>query len=299
MIFSIKKTLTTTALSFGLAVVVFCGSSVFAQKSKKPTKSETLAKEKPSTTKAQIEKILQENDSQQHPEIILSFARSFLNKPYKAHTLEANEKEQLVINLSGLDCYTLVETVMALTLTKESSNVSYDNFKKILQSIRYRNGKIDGYASRLHYYSDWLFENQKNGSLDILSKKIGGELYEKEIFFMSENAHLYKALRRDSAQIEQITLVENAINNRQYFYIQKINIKKIESKIQDGDIIAITTSKDGLDVSHEGFAIWQDGKLYLLHASSEQKKVIVSKEPLLDYLNKHKDQTGIMVARIK
>ena len=50
--------------------------------------------------------------------------------------------------------------------------------------------------------------------------------------------------------------------------------------IKNGDIIAITTNTPGLDVAHLGIAFYVDGKLTLLHASSTDKKVEVSKVAL-------------------
>jgi hypothetical protein len=60
----------------------------------------------------------------------------------------------------------------------------------------------------------------------------------------------------------------------------------------------ITSNVDGLDFNHEGFAIQKNGRVYLLHASYEQKKVIISTELLVDYLNRINKHSGISVLRL-
>ena len=73
----------------------------------------------------------------------------------------------------------------------------------------------------------------------------------------------------------------------------------MEPEINDGDIVALVTNIDGLDVSHIGFAFWQDGKLHLLHASSGEGKVIRDHTTLFSYQMGKSRQTGIRVIRIK
>ena len=70
------------------------------------------------------------------------------------------------------------------------------------------------------------------------------------------------------------------------------------SKIQNGDIIAITTSVPGLDISHTGIAVKEkDGMVYLLHAPDAGQKVQLTKEPLAKSLQAHPKQMGIVVLR--
>jgi hypothetical protein len=69
--------------------------------------------------------------------------------------------------------------------------------------------------------------------------------------------------------------------------------------VRDGDIIAITCSKPGLDIAHLGFAVWRDDGLHLLNASQLHKRVV--EEPMLlgQYLQKHPSHTGIRIVRIE
>jgi hypothetical protein len=69
--------------------------------------------------------------------------------------------------------------------------------------------------------------------------------------------------------------------------------------IKDGDIIAIITSKPGLDTSHIGIAVWHNDGLHLLNASQIRKNVVEESMTLHDYMKKHPLQLGIRVIRVK
>ena len=162
---------------------------------------------------------------------------------------------------------------------------------------RYRNGEVD-YAARLHYFSDWLFENQKRGILTDITKEIGGEIYPKGVFYMSLKKDTLYGNMADPTTFAEMKTVEENITKREKFYIPKERVVDIESKIKNGDIIAITNRLEGMDMAHTGFAIWQNGRLHLLHASSKIKQVVITEVPLADYLMRNKGQTGIMVGRL-
>ena len=230
----------------------------------------------------------------------LNIAKSFLNRPYKAHTLEGNQNEKLVTNLREFDCSTFVESCIAMGLTYRKDDISFDKFKKYLQRLRYyKNGKIKGYESRINYFSDWLYTHEEDGLLQDVTASMGGVEWKKDINFMSTHWNKYP-FPKDNELLEKIKKIEEKVNGQSFTYIPKANIKSIENQFLNGDIIGITTNVDGLDIAHEGFAIrLQDKRVYLLHASSDFKRVMVSDKPLSDYIAKNKNQTGIMVARLK
>lgn len=237
------------------------------------------------------------NTKQPLDRVIIETGKLFLGRPYVANTLEVNDSEQLVVNLRELDCTTFVETSLALAQTARSKDFSFRNFAKKLTNIRYREGKIDQYPSRLHYFSDWIFDDQQKGIVKDITRKIGGDTIRFHVGFMSTNPNKYKALTAHPEFTPTIADQEKAINLRTYYYIPKAKIASIACKIKSGDIIAITTSFKGLDISHVGFAIWQGKELHFLHASSQFKKVIISEKTLADYVNGVKSNTGIIVLR--
>jgi len=231
-------------------------------------------------------------------DIIKVVGESFLGTEYVAGTLDSYDgEEHLVIKISGLDCVTFVENTLAMARVIQKGKRDVQSFKKELQEIRYRGGKINGYTSRLHYFSDWIFDNEKKGIVKDITKAIGGVPYKKKIDFMSTHPELYKQLMSDENNLSEINEVENKINKRKLYYIPKSEVDSYYESLKTGDIIATTTNVKGLDISHTGFVYKQNGKTYFLHASIESKKIIVSGKELKGYLNEHKKQIGIMVAR--
>ncbi len=240
---------------------------------------------------------LRKQSLSQTGQMIVDAGKCFLGTSYQAHTLDQSAQEQLVIHLEGQDCTTFLENTLALAKTLQQPQVSFQNFAQNLQKIRYRGGLIEGYSSRLHYFSDWLYENQKRGNIQIITAQIGGKPYVKTLNFMSSHRSSYPALQND-ANFQAIQLTEKNINGRSHHYIPKAEISKSEKQLQSGDIIAITTDIKGLDIVHVGFAVVQNGRVHLLHASSDEKKVVISAKPLADYLAGNRSQSGIMVARV-
>ncbi|WP_421920746.1 N-acetylmuramoyl-L-alanine amidase-like domain-containing protein [Marinifilum sp.] len=224
--------------------------------------------------------------------------KMFLQTPYLGGTLETGDDEKLVVNLRELDCTTYLENVVVLSSILKQNNFSVNDFLIKLKELRYRKGEIKDYASRLHYFSDWIYENEQKGIVQNVTSEIGGVEYKKEINFMSNHVDSYAALKADSLLIVSIQDTEDAINRRDLFYIPEDNIQAVENKIYNGDLIAITTKIKGLDVSHVGIAIHVNDRLHLMHASSLAKKVVISDIPLYEMLKTNKLQSGIMVARV-
>ncbi|MEO0585624.1 MAG: N-acetylmuramoyl-L-alanine amidase-like domain-containing protein [Bacteroidota bacterium] len=127
---------------------------------------------------------------------------------------------------------------------------------------------------------------------------IGGIPYEKQINFMSTHRSSYSRLERNDANWQDIREVEVRLNQQSFFYIPKGYIRNLENNIETGDLIAITTSINGLDIVHTGFAYRKNGRIHLLHASTGSKQVEISAKPLFEYMAGIRHQSGIMVARL-
>lgn len=248
------------------------------------------------------ESYIQEFYSMQHSDIsdlIASTALFFIDRPYVASTLDENSTEVLTINLHEFDCTTFVENCIALSKVIKSGDFSFSNYCNILTSMRYRNGKIDGYTSRLHYTSDWIYQNERNGLLKNISLNLNGNQIEKGINFMSNHSKLYKHLNNNQENLDRIKTVENEISQRNNYKIIPLqNIKTISNNIIDGEIIIFATNIGGLDYSHIGIAYHKDNKLRFIHASSMAKKVIIETKSLIDYCNSSKQCSGISVLRV-
>ena len=230
-------------------------------------------------------------------ERIVSIAKFFLETPYAGATLEGEGPECLKVNFRGLDCTTFVETVLALHNVLKETNPDFDTYKRILTSIRYRNGVLDGYPSRLHYTTDWLFDNHCKGYVDFVKMGCRSKDFNPGVGFMSTHPESYLALKNNPEYIGVMASHEARINNIELKYLPKARLSSKAAFIHTGDIVAITTDYKGLDFSHLGFAVRENGEVYLLHASSSDKKVLISNQSLKDYLSDIKKHTGIVVVR--
>jgi hypothetical protein len=230
-------------------------------------------------------------------ELMVKVGKYFLNTPYVASTLEKEGEERLIINLRELDCTTFAESCLAITKTIKSGKPTLDQYVQELVNVRYRNSKIKGYTSRLHYTTDWIYENQQKQLVLDVTKDIADIPYEKTINFMSTHPDSYMQLKANTKLVEEMIAIEKDISGRSYYYIPKEKLAGFESRLQDGDIVALTTSIGGLDVSHMGILVRKNDRIHLLHASLTAKKVVLSEETLEDYLKNSKSVTGIIVAR--
>ena len=231
----------------------------------------------------------------------LHFAKQMLGVLYVAGTLDNNEEETLFVCLDKVDCTTFVETVLALTIADKREERSFEAFKKALVAVRYRNGVLNGYASRLHYFSDWIRNNEEMGFLkECTSETSCAENQSLWLDFMSTHSDSYLPMKKDTSLIAEIASFEKEWQGVQVAYIpkEKLNLSPDELKIKNGDILAITTNIKGLDVVHVGFAFWKGEKLHLLHASSVAKKVIEDSQSLYEYSKNKKAHTGVRAIRV-
>jgi len=228
--------------------------------------------------------------------LIVEIGQFLLGAPYKAGVLEASGKEKLIVNLSSFDCTTFVETVLALTRCSVQGKITPAEFRKTLKFIRYRQGTITSYSSRLHYFTDWLRDNEKKKILKDISRQFDAEAQRKKINYMTAHRTSYPALKNED-EFQKMLLVEKNISRRVFYFIGRDMVSRQKTKIKNGDIIAFITNQEGLDVAHIGFAIWERKNLYLLHASSKEDSVVISKKTLTAYLKSNKKFTGIIVAR--
>ncbi|NCS90504.1 MAG: DUF1460 domain-containing protein [Ignavibacteria bacterium] len=231
-------------------------------------------------------------------DIIAEVGKTFLGLNYEAHTLEVEGDEQLVIKLTGLDCTTFLENALTFARCIKAGKTSFEDYQDNLTQIRYRGGKIDKYPSRLHYFSDWIYDNVKKGIVVDVTKEIGGEPIKFAVDIMSTHPDSYKQLKENNSFIPAISKYEDDINSREYFFIPKERVIQLENGINNGDLIAITTNLKGLDVGHVGIAVKMDsGRIHFMHAPLVGAKVQISKEPIGEYLEKIKKHTGIIVLR--
>ena len=232
-------------------------------------------------------------------ELVLKIGNDFLGTPYVGNTLDRTVQEDLVVNLRELDCTTFAENCLAIARTIKSGKPTFESFTNELEKIRYRNGQLNGYVSRLHYFGEWMTNNAEKGIVEDVSSKIGGVKCPIVLNFMGTHTDSYPQLKSNPQLIKEIKLIEKRVSTEPFFFIPKEKIAIHEKDMLDGDIAALVTKIPGMDVSHVGILFKKDGRVYLLHASLSGGKVGTTRVPLADYLKDSKNTTGIFVVRAK
>ncbi len=232
---------------------------------------------------------------------MLFFARKLAGVPYVAKTLEKNDSERLVVNLRQLDCTTFVETVLALKRCMDQGKRTFDNFCDNLRLIRYRGGEVS-YPNRLHYFTSWIADNTRLG----IVKDIQGPnppftaTQRVNANYMTTHVSLYPMLVGHPEWVPLIRQMEDSITGLTFPYIPKNRLADsplLRQTIRDGDILVILTSKNGLDTSHLGIAVWHKDGLHKIDASAVYHKVIEDPMTFSNYMARHRTHTGIRVVR--
>lgn len=227
-------------------------------------------------------------------------ARQLMGAPYKSATLEG-DTEVLRINLSAFDCTTLVETAIALTQTAAVDTASFEEFATNLRNIRYRGGVVNGYASRLHYVSDWIADNTERGNFaEVTDQCPFAKRDIKSINYISAHYRNYAALLNNDSLVNCIKEIENKYNNYRYQYVPSaaLSSEPVSKWFKNGDIILFTTSTKGLDVSHMGIVVVERGIPFLIHASSKARKVVFDKQSIYNYIKSNKVINGVRIVRL-
>ena len=230
----------------------------------------------------------------------LHFAKQMLGVPYVAGTLDGNEEEQLVVRTDALDCTTFVETVLAFCIADKRGERDFEGFKKALTDVRYRDGILNGYTSRLHYFSDWIRNNEQMGFVkECTSETACAQPKELWLDFMTTHVDSYLPMKKDASLVEEMAAQEKNWQGVTVLFIpkEKLDLSSEELKIKDGDVLALVTNIKGLDIVHVGFAFWREGKLHLLHASSSAKKVIEDPKTQYESSKNTKAHIGLRAIR--
>jgi len=240
-------------------------------------------------------------------EVIAILGERFVGTPYLPGTLELPGEERLVVRLDAFDCVTLVEhlvvlariTVLPAPGLLEDEGRFRARYREELTRLRYRDGVLAGYPSRLHYFSEWIQDAERKGILSDITAELGGIPDPRPIHFMSSNPGSYRQLSEAPALVEEIRARERLLSARVRHIIPQELIGVIEGSLRNGDIIAAVSRLDGLDIAHTGVAIQQGGRIHLLHAPLVGDSVEVSALPLAERILGIAGQTGIIVARVR
>ena len=226
--------------------------------------------------------------------------------PYEAFTLEEYLKEggspartePLTLHLDRFDCVSLVESCLAIArVAHGDGEPRWESFAREMERMRYRGGEREGYASRLHYFSEWLDDNASRGLVTVLGEELGGRADTRPLRFMSSHPDSYPALAVPEV-LAQVEEMERSLDDNPRWVVPKEAIASVSDRIHTGDILAFATSIEGLDVTHSAFA-YRDGSdvLRVLHAPLSGGVVEVTESTLPEYVAAIRSSTGILVAR--
>ena len=235
----------------------------------------------------------------------VAVGQSLLGTRYKHFTLEIdNHIEAPSVNFQGMDCWTFFEISLAFArmLNEPEESWTPEGLLHYIELDRYRGGVCTGeYLSRLHYLEDWLYDNDRRGLVEDLTRELGGRSVPHSAREMSIGWRHYRYLAANRSLRGPLKQMERRVSSRPLYQIPKSRVAGIESKLQSGDIIGIISHDRGglYSTSHVGLALrTSDGVLHFLHASAPNNygHVVVDSR-LSTYLYRYRTDSGILVAR--
>jgi len=257
-----------------------------------------------SATQAEYERLMQslgDRNLAKLPidKVLQTVSAKFLGATYREGLLDQGETEKLFVSLTEFDCVLFVETALAFSRNLLSPQPSYENFVETVQEVRYADAKLDGYCSRLHYFSAWIRDNQKRNIVRDLTSELGGIPFNKTLNFMSSNWQKYPRLKHSEANYQCILAMEQnmelEMQSEQLRYIPVTKIHSIYPLLKAGDIIAVTTDLKGLDATHTGFVYPSPNGVGFIHASPAGQVRVAP--DLQRYVERVDHAIGIMVVR--
>lgn len=250
------------------------------------------------------------------PELVVQVALQLLETPYLWASLEM-EPEALQVFLDKTDCILFVELSCCMALTLKGKRIvqagdgehfavravpsltdatpSYELLCDNIRNMRYRLGVVDGYASRIHYTSEWLLQNQTNGILREYTSELGQE-FVQTFNYMSMHPKTYYQLSHDECALGKIRMIEEHLSEQKPYYLipqSELQKKEVITQIHSGDIITFISPREGLDLAHVAIAYEQNGEMHFIHASYAAKRVIIEPRTLADYATH-----GIRISRL-
>ena len=228
-----------------------------------------------------------------------------LGTPYRAHTLEeylaaaggTPAREPVTSYLTVFDCVTLVESSLAVARAAARPGAGWSDFVREIERMRYRGGVRAGYATRLHYFSEWISDNAARGLVRDLGPELGATDDRRPLRFMSTHRAAYEALKDDGVYGEIVDM-ERRLDAQPRHLVATAHIPAVMDRIETGDVLGFACSIPGLDCTHTGLA-YRDprGVLRVLHAPLSGGEVQISRGTLPQYVAALRSGTGILVAR--
>lgn len=202
-------------------------------------------------------------------------------------------KQKPIVCLRKVDCVSLLENALALHRTKGTPTLSaVDTFLSVSRQLKYRHGKPIGYASRLHYYGEWIEQGIQKRYFSLLGPDSLYQENERKLGLLSKDLVLPDSLK------SQMREIEARLNKTPLKLIPSDKVLAAYPHIQQGDIIFFAAKRPtGLDFGHAGILNKSSqGEVELLHASKDNSRV-ENFSSLLKYLKTHPRFYGFVLLR--
>lgn len=230
-------------------------------------------------------------------------AHALVGTPYGNYTLEIDDKiESPSVNLETLDCWTYYETSLAFArMIKSSPSLwSREALLRYIELERYRDGHCDGsYLSRMHHLEEVFANNASRGLGENVTAALGGVPVRRNVCEMQSAWKQYRYLKCNPSLIPGIAQVESCVSALPVTYIPRAKVSGIESRLQDGDVLAVASRDPSGYTSHVGLALRDGEKCRFMHATSSKSKgrCCVVDVRISEYLSEKSNNMGLIVFR--
>ena len=208
-------------------------------------------------------------------------------------------RETLQLDLDTFECVSFIESTLAIARCGWRSDTSEQCFASEVEKSRYRNGELRDYASRLHYFTEWIEDNDRRGRVEDLTTRLGGEPVRREFFHISKRVLPAAALTSEARTelTQAIATTELRLSDKEHAVLTRESAPDVLSGLSDGDLVAFVRERAGLLIHHAGFVYWANGTPRLLHASSYHERVVITQRDVTNYLLRRPERRGVLVVR--
>jgi hypothetical protein len=207
--------------------------------------------------------------------------------------------EKLRVELSRFECVTFIESSLAVARCGFRKEPTASCFEREVVASRYRGGALGDYASRLHYFDDWIDDNEARKRLENMTPALGGEPLTRSYFHISSRVLPRSDVSKDAlaALTREVAATESRLSRTPHLVLSREKAPAVLDRLEDGDLVAFVRERSGLLIHHAGFIYRAGGKPRLLHASSYHGRVVLTREDVASYLLRRPERRGLVVAR--
>jgi hypothetical protein len=213
---------------------------------------------------------------------------------YDRTETQPGAREDLRIELARFECVSFIESSLALARCGWARDPTESCFEREIVLSRYRGGVPSSYASRLHYFAEWISDNDARGRLEDVTSTLGGEPLQKDFFYVSRRIPPREDLL---ALRSELRAIEERLSSETHVVLQREDAREGLTRLEDGDVVAFVRERQGMLVHHAGFVYRMGGRPRLLHASSYHERVVLTPDDVTSYLLRRPERRGVIVAR--